>query len=164
MYAEKKGWNPIAQFAMTFYSHPIRLSKLSHVAISCTLPAFRPTHAVITHVQSAASHWETWLCTLGCWMPCWLLNNSLMNIRTLSRIFSVMIVSRRVLHLFIGCTTNVLYAVPTTLVLSKETSGKQEVSSFSNCKQTSSMSIWSPHVKYSMLPVCFRCEKGASHL
>jgi hypothetical protein len=56
MYAEKKGWNPIAQFAMTFYSHPIRLSKLSHVAILCTLPAFRPTHAVITHVQSAASH------------------------------------------------------------------------------------------------------------
>jgi hypothetical protein len=46
----------------------------------------------------------------------------------------------------------------------QETSGKQEVSSFSSCKQTSSMSIWIPRVKYSMLPVCFRCEKGASHL
>jgi hypothetical protein len=41
IYAEKKAWNQTVQFAMTFYSHPTHLWKLSHVAISCTLLAFR---------------------------------------------------------------------------------------------------------------------------
>jgi hypothetical protein len=52
-------------------------------------------------------------------MLCWLLNSFLMNIKTVARIFCVMIVSIRVLHDFIGCITNVAYVVPTTLELSK---------------------------------------------
>jgi hypothetical protein len=38
---------------------------------------------------------------LGCWMPCWLLNNSLMNIRTLSRYNNVKQCEQQILGGFV---------------------------------------------------------------